>query len=86
MSMAGSYRHVTDHDGQFSGLDSIDNLGDAYEAIEEMHDMIAHLTGGDRQKIFEAWRDGYVRKRLPKRIAEEPDLFTFERFWYRSDE
>lgn len=84
--MAGSYRHVTDQNGQFKGLDSIDNLGDAYEAIEEMHDMIAQLTGGDRQKIFEAWRDGHIRKRLPNRLAEEPAIFTFDRFWYRDRE
>jgi hypothetical protein len=84
--MAGSYRHVTDQNGRFKGLDSIDNLGDAYEAIEEMHDMIMHLAGGDQNKIHEAWRDGHVAKRMPERLAEEPGLFTYEEFWYADGE
>lgn len=84
--MAGSYRHVVNDKGEFRGTDLIDNLGDAYEALEEMYDMIQHLTGGDRQKMFEAWRDGHIRKRLPNRIAQEPQLFTAERFWYSDGE
>jgi len=32
----------------------IENLGDAYEAIEEMYWMIQHLTKGDRTAIKEA--------------------------------
>lgn len=81
--MAGSYRHCVSDDGEFRGTELIDNLGDAYEALEEMYDMIQQLSGGDRQKIFEAWRDGHIGKRLPKRLAEEPKLFTYERFWDR---
>lgn len=84
--MAGSYRHCVSDDGNFLGTDLIDNLGDAYEALEEMYDMIQFLTDGDRHAIFEAWRDGHIKKRLPKRLAEEPKLFTEERFWDRDDE
>ena len=46
--MAGSYRHVTNDDGQLldneSFLETIDNLGDAYEAVEEMYGMIWYLA------------------------------------------
>jgi hypothetical protein len=56
--MAGSYRHCIDDNGtfigeygqeRFSGM--IGNLGDAYEACEQMVFMIDYLAGGDREKI-----------------------------------
>lgn len=77
--MAGSYRHVTNADGTFRGLGLIETGGDALEAIEEMWLMIDHLTGGDKQKIFEAWRDGYFKRRCPE---SNLPLATFERFWH----
>ena len=77
--MAGSYRHVTDNKGNFTGMDLIDNLGDAHEALEECCDMILWLAGGDRQKIFEAHKEGHGRKRCP---PENMYLFTFEDFWH----
>lgn len=52
--MAGSYRHITNDDGSFRGIDLIDDLGDAYEALEECYLMIQFLTGGDKAKIDEA--------------------------------
>jgi hypothetical protein len=79
--MAGSYKHVIGDDGEFIGTDLIDNLGDAYEALEEMYDMIEYLTRGDRVKIHEAWRNGHYVKRKPERVIAEPELFTYERFW-----
>jgi hypothetical protein len=79
--MAGSYKHVVDSNGEFRGVDLIDNLGDAYEALEEMYDMIQYLSRGDKHAIYEAWRIGHVAKRLPDRLTEEPELFTYERFW-----
>ena len=63
--MAGSFRHITNPDGSFCGIDHIENLGDAYEALEECFYMIEFLTTGDKQKIFEAWRDGYFKKFCP---------------------
>ena len=42
--MAGSYKHVVDSEGKFRGVDHLDNLGDAYEAIEEMYGMIWYLA------------------------------------------
>lgn len=75
--MAGSYRHITNSDGSFRGIDLIDNLGDAYEALEECYLMIKHLTGGDKQKVFEAWRDGYFKLRCPR----ENNPGTTEQFW-----
>lgn len=88
--MAGSYRHVTNGDGSFRGMDLIDNLGDALEAIEEMHDMIAWLAdqvaGRDRSldtprsAIHAAWREGYLRKRHPDNANNE-SLAGFDGFW-----
>ena len=79
--MAGSYRHVVNERGEFIGIDLIDNLGDAHEALEEMYDMIQHLSRGDRVQIHEAWRTGHYAKRIPQRVIEEPELFTFSKFW-----
>ncbi len=79
--MAGSYRHVINEAGEFIGVGLIDNLGDAYEALEEMYDMIQYLSRGDRAQIHEAWRTGHYAKRKPERLAEEPEMFTFDRFW-----
>lgn len=84
--MAGSYMHVTDRaTGEFAGLDLIDNLGDIYEVIEEMHAMIAYLaarlTPGDpRRAIHEAWREGYLRPRVPGN-ADNEALTGFDRYW-----
>lgn len=48
--MAGSYGHCCKDDGSF-WFDLIENLGDAYEACEQMHWMINHLTNGDQRLI-----------------------------------
>lgn len=76
--MAGSYLHVTGPDLSFIGTDLIDNLGDAYEALEECHAMITYLTGNDRSKIHEAWLEGYFKKNYP---PSNLDMATFDRFW-----
>ncbi len=52
--MAGSYAHIVDKDNNFIGIELIDNLGDAWEALEECYNMIQYLTGGDRNKLAEA--------------------------------
>jgi hypothetical protein len=54
--MAGSYHHIVDEKNEFQGVDLLDNLGDAHEALEECHFMIKHFSGGDLNKIFEAHR------------------------------
>lgn len=54
--MAGSYGHITDDAGRFIGTDGIDNLGDAYEALEECYGMIQFLSGGTKGIIEEARR------------------------------
>lgn len=40
--MAGSLSHITDDDGKFR-IELIENLGDAEEALEECHQIIAYL-------------------------------------------
>lgn len=85
--MAGSYRHITDHDNKFRGIDLIDHLGDAYEALEECYDMIAFLTNNDKQKIFNAWLKGHVEKRFGKeRIKSDPKVFNFNSFWFEDED
>ncbi len=76
--MAGSYRHIANAKNEFIGTDLIDNLGDAYEALEECYDMIQWLSGGDLSKIHQAWRDGHCK---PQRVTDEPQLFTYAQFW-----
>ena len=78
--MAGSYSDVTNSKGEFIGMDLIDNLGDAHEAFEECVDMIQHLTGGDDEKVWKAWKEGYCKKRLPDRVKESPYLFSYEKW------
>jgi hypothetical protein len=50
--MAGSLNHITAEDGSFR-MDTIENLGDAAEALEECHQIIAYLLAGwgDRQRL-----------------------------------
>lgn len=75
--MAGSYRHITNTDGTFRGVELLGNMGDAHEALEECHAMIQYLAEGSQSKIFEAWRDGYFRQHCPP--GNEPG--TEEAFW-----
>ena len=71
--MAGSFSHVAvmrDGKLRFRGMSLLDHMGDAYEAIEEMFDMIEHLSGGDMQKLREAHkahclkRNGFYEERV----------------------
>ena len=70
--MAGSYNHCCKDDGTFIGYDEddddaftdmIENLGDAYEACEEMHWMINYLAGGEKEKIKQASEAFYAYAR-----------------------
>ena len=42
--MAGSWGHITDEQGRFAGTRLIENLGDAYEALEQCYGMIVWLA------------------------------------------
>jgi hypothetical protein len=44
--MAGSLNHIVGDDGRFS-MDTIENMGDAHEALEECFDFIHALSGGN---------------------------------------
>lgn len=52
--MAGSYNHIVDDKGNFKGIETIGNLGDAYEALEECYYLIKILSGGSERKIKKA--------------------------------
>lgn len=63
--MAGSYNHCVTKSGRLlsneSFVDMIENLGDAYEAVEEFYGMIWFLANGDASRVEEAriaYRDG----------------------------
>lgn len=42
--MAGSWKHITTDKGEFRGVELIDNLGDAYETLEECYGMVWYLV------------------------------------------
>jgi len=48
--MAGSFNHIVDDDGKFT-MDTIENLGDAHEALEDCYRIIYTLADGDTKKI-----------------------------------
>lgn len=59
--MAGSYISVTTKKGKLRNnetfVDAIENLGDAYEAVEELYGMIWYLANGDPIKVEEAHKN-----------------------------
>lgn len=64
--MAGSYNHIVNEEGKLYSPDNtlVENLGDAYEAIEEMYGMIWYLAdvyghGSDLAPIVEVARQNY---------------------------
>lgn len=64
--MAGSYNHVTDRKGNLLSnedfIQYIENLGDAYEAIEEMYYIIQYLSKGNSDLVKEALEWFYKTK------------------------
>ncbi len=82
--MAGSYRHIVNSRNEFRGVELIDDLGDAYEALEECYDIIRHLSGDDKAKIHEAWREGHLRRACPSN-ADDP-ISSYERYWERDED
>lgn len=84
--MAGSFHHLIDKDLKFRGLDLIDNLGDAHEALEECYDMIMHLTGGNKVKIWRAHL-AHLAKQFPHHHPDNPEYEanasarSFGRYW-----
>ncbi len=72
--MAGSYRHLIHDDGTFAGVELLDHLGDAYEALEECYLMIQQLSGGDPERIARAWMEGYLAPRRTDLDAVQREL------------
>lgn len=59
--MAGSFNHCDDH-GVF-GMELIENMGDAEEALEMMHFMIWYLARFDHVAVKEAVEAFYESRR-----------------------
>lgn len=61
--MAGSYRHATTKNGKLRNnetfTDMVENLGDAYETVEEMYGMIWWLADGNAEMVEQA-RQNYL--------------------------
>ena len=74
--MAGSYRHIVTKDNKFKGVKNIDNLGDAYEALEECYEFIQILTGGDKDKLVEIHQEYLRRKGGNVEYAKMYDYWT----------
>lgn len=71
--MAGSYNHIVDENGAFSGQHHrLETFSDVYEALEELYGMIWYLAGGDAAKV-EIARRNYKRglELAPKREEKE---------------
>lgn len=77
--MAGSYQHIVNKDGSFIGVELLDNLGDAWEALEECYDMIQYLTKGkdQRRKIYLSWLCGHLKRKCPENVSKQ----TMEEWW-----
>lgn len=60
--MAGSLNHCTSAQGKFT-FNLIENMGDAFEACEDMFNIIAFLTEGDERKLRRACH--YARTPMP---------------------
>jgi len=50
--MAGSFSMIVGENGKFT-MESIENMGDAFEALHECFEIIRALTGGKKDKINE---------------------------------
>ncbi len=48
--MAGSLNHIVSDAGQFR-MGSIENMGDAHEALDECFKIILELTGGNKEDV-----------------------------------
>ena len=61
--MSGSYKHITNKNGDLitneKFVQSIENLGDAYEMAEECWYLIQMLSNGDKDKIDSATKTMY---------------------------
>jgi len=80
--MAGSYRHVVDSNNDLipneKFPDMIENLGDAYETIEEMYHMIDILARGNKALIAEAYY------KYLERVGGEHEMARRDGFWDKS--
>ena len=71
--MAGSLNHIVNDDGTFK-MSSIENMGDAREALEECHQIIADLSsrwGGTSVLMPSMDRLGFVRPKAAPVLQEE---------------
>lgn len=80
--MAGSYKHLVDHNNTpyEPFMDLIENMRDARGCIEELFAMVQYLSGGDKRKIWEAHNEGYCKNAYPHYDPSNP-VWSYENYW-----
>lgn len=71
--MAGSLFHIVAEDGSFR-MGSIENLGDAHEALDECFKIIYNLTGGQKDKVNESLRGVGPEINVDMQLGGEDEL------------
>lgn len=79
--MAGSYSHITGKNNVFIGVDLIDNLGDAHEALEECYEIIQILSGGSKEKILKAIKKIYLSRNPDKKTRQRIKSLSARTYW-----
>lgn len=74
--MAGSYKHIVDKDNNFKGVELLDNMGDACEALEECWHIIDILSGSDKNKIADA------HLKYIERVGGNVEYVKSKNFWH----
>lgn len=70
--MAGSLSYIVGRDGCFT-MDLIENLGDAYDALEQCYLLIIELSGGDMERISAACNQfGFPDPWAKERYDDDP--------------
>ena len=69
--MAGSLNHLIGSDGRFT-MDTIDNLGDAREVLEECYLVIHALAEGNSQVVSRVCKDLGLVDPWENRYGDDP--------------
>ena len=78
--MAGSYRHLLSQSGNGSGWTLIENMGDAYECVEELFWLVERAVGRENAiQFLESEFYPMIRREIPK---DEAAIFVKQQMDY----